>query len=121
MAPWMRKLLHGTLACGWDTQKPLGSDAGYSSVKSKGKHTPRIVAYPDEDKLLPFQGEWNPMSSTCHPLVHWSPCPGKNTGVGCHFFLQGALPNPEIQPRCPALQVDSLPTEPPGKSLRLAH
>lgn len=73
MAPWMRKLLHGTLACGWDTQKPLGSDAGYSSVKSKGKHTPRIVAYPDEDKLLPFQGEWNPMSSTCHPLVHWSP------------------------------------------------
>ena len=25
------------------------------------------------------------------------------------------LPNPEIQPASPALQVDSLPTEPPGK------
>ena len=28
----------------------------------------------------------------------------------------GDLPNPGIEPRSPALQVDSLPTEPPGKS-----
>ena len=28
----------------------------------------------------------------------------------------GDLSNPEIKPRCPALQVDSLPSEPPGKS-----
>ena len=27
----------------------------------------------------------------------------------------GDLPNPEIEPRSPALQVDSLPSEPPGK------
>ena len=27
----------------------------------------------------------------------------------------GALPNPEIKPRSPALQADSLPAEPPGK------
>ena len=27
----------------------------------------------------------------------------------------GNLPNPGIKPRSPALQVDSLPTEPPGK------
>ena len=27
----------------------------------------------------------------------------------------GDLPNPEIEPRSPALQADSLPTEPPGK------
>ena len=27
----------------------------------------------------------------------------------------GDLPNPQIDPRCPALQVDSLPSEPPGK------
>ena len=27
----------------------------------------------------------------------------------------GDLPNPEIKPRSPALQVDSLPSEPPGK------
>ena len=27
----------------------------------------------------------------------------------------GDLPNPGIEPRSPALQADSLPTEPPGK------
>ena len=26
------------------------------------------------------------------------------------------LPNPEIKPRCPTLQLDSLPSEPPGKT-----
>ena len=31
--------------------------------------------------------------------------PGKNTGVGCHSLLQG------IEPGCPALYADSLPTE----------
>ena len=37
--------------------------------------------------------------------------PGTDTGVGCHALLQG-LPNPGIQPRSPALQADSLPSEP---------
>ena len=37
--------------------------------------------------------------------------PGQNTGV-----RKGDLPNPEIEPRSPALLADSLPAEPPGKS-----
>ena len=41
--------------------------------------------------------------------------PGKNTGVGCHFLLQGNLPDPGIKPRSPALQADALISEPPGK------
>ena len=42
--------------------------------------------------------------------------PGKNTGERCHARpLQGDLTNPGTEPRSPALQVDSLPTEPPGK------
>ena len=41
--------------------------------------------------------------------------PGQNTGVGSLSLLQGDLPNPEIKPRSPALQADSLPAEPPGK------
>ena len=41
--------------------------------------------------------------------------PGKNTGVGCHALLPEDLPNLEIKPRFPALQVDSLPSEPPRK------
>ena len=38
--------------------------------------------------------------------------PGKNTGVGCHAFLQGMLLTPEIEsasPPCPALQADFSP------------
>ena len=31
------------------------------------------------------------------------------------FSSPGDLPNPGIEPRCPALQVDSLPSEPPEK------
>ena len=41
--------------------------------------------------------------------------PGKNTGMGCHALLQGIFPTPGIEPSSPALQVDSLPSEPPGK------
>ena len=37
--------------------------------------------------------------------------PGKNTGVYCHTLLQGIFPT-QVSP---ALQVNSLPTEPPGK------
>ena len=46
--------------------------------------------------------------------------PGKNTGVGCHFLLQGNLPDPGIQSRppvSPALQTDSLPPSHLGRPL----
>ena len=42
--------------------------------------------------------------------------PGQNTGVSCHFLLQGIFPT-QIEPKSPALQADSLPSEPPGKPL----
>jgi len=37
--------------------------------------------------------------------------------VGCHFLLQGNLPDPGIEPRSPALQADALPSEPPGREM----
>ena len=40
--------------------------------------------------------------------------PGKNTGVGSHFLLQGIFPTPGIKPGSPVLQADSFTTEPPG-------
>ena len=46
-------------------------------------------------------------------LCPWN-SPGKSTGVGCHFHLQGDVPNPETEPGSPALQADSPPSEPPG-------
>ena len=53
----------------------------------------------------------------CHRLVA-KLCPGKNTRVGCHFPLQGNLPNPGTEPRppvSPALAGGFFHTEPPGK------
>ena len=59
-----------------------------------------------------------PGTVACQPLLsmgfsrqeYWS---------GLPFPSPGVLPNPEIEPRSPALQTDSLPSEPPGKHLYL--
>ena len=47
-------------------------------------------------------------------LCPWN-SPGKNPKVGSLSLLQGNLPHPEIEPGSPALQADSLLSEPPGK------
>ena len=56
----------------------------------------------------------------CDPVEHSPPVSsvhgassGKNTGVGCHFFLQGVFPIQGLNPGLP----DSLLSEPPGKPL----
>ena len=36
-------------------------------------------------------------------------CPGKNTGVGCHFLFQGIFPTQGSNPHLLHWQVDSLP------------
>ena len=41
--------------------------------------------------------------------------PGNNTGMSHHFLLQGDLPDSGIEPGFPALQAESLLSEPPGK------
>ena len=56
---------------------------------------------------------WDPMDSSARLLCPWN-SPGKNTGVGCPFLLQGDLPNPGVEPGSPALQTDFLPSELPG-------
>ena len=43
--------------------------------------------------------------------------PGKNTGVGCHALLQGIFPTQGSNPALHTLQVDSLPSELPGKPM----
>ena len=47
-----------------------------------------------------------------HGLYSLWNSPGQNTGVGT---FSRDLPKPGIEPRSPAWQVDSLPTEPQGK------
>jgi len=53
-------------------------------------------------------------SSPAGSSVHGD-SPGKNTGVGCHALLQGIFPTQGLNPGLSTLQVDSLPSEPPGK------
>ena len=51
-------------------------------------------------------------------LLHPWDFPGKHTGVGCHFLLQGIFQNQGSNPRLSCLlpqQVYSLPLAPPGK------
>ena len=43
----------------------------------------------------------------CSPLYPWD-FPGRNTGVGCHFLLQGIFPSQESNPRLLHWQADSL-------------
>ena len=54
--------------------------------------------------------DYSPSGSSVH-----GDSPGKKTGEGCHALLQGIFPTQEWNPGPPALQADSLPTEPPGK------
>ena len=53
--------------------------------------------------------------SESHSIVSDSLQPGQNAGVGSLIPSPGDLPNPGIEPRSPALQVNSLPAELPGK------
>ena len=46
----------------------------------------------------------------CNPMENFL---GQNTGVGSLSLLQE--PSPGVEPRSPALQVDSLPADPQGK------
>ena len=51
----------------------------------------------------------NPMGCSPPGSSVYGDSSDKNTGVGCHSHLQGT------EPGFPALQADSLPSEPPGK------
>ena len=57
------------------------------------------------------------LSTVAHQAICSWNSPGMNTEVGSLFLLRGDLPGPGIEPRSPALQAVSLPSEPLGTSL----
>ena len=60
----------------------------------------------------------NIMSYAKYTSIKIRDSPGKNTGVGCQFLLQGIFPNQGLNPCLLHLlhwQAGSLPTTPPGK------
>ena len=71
-----------------------------------------------ELSLLVMPDPLNPVD--CSPpgsSVHGNSL-GKNTGVCCHALLQGIFPTQGLNPALNTLQVDCLPSEPPGKPNR---
>ena len=66
--------------------------------------------------IFPTQG-LNPGLPHCRWILYQPSHKGspENKGVGSLFLLQRDLPDPGIKPESPALQADSLPTEPTGK------
>ena len=55
-----------------------------------------------------------PWTVAHQPPLPWD-SPGKNTGVGCLFLLQGIFLTQGLNPNLLDWQVDSLPPETPGK------
>ena len=74
--------------------------------------------------------EWGKVIQSCPTLCDTMDCspPGSSVlGIFQARMLEwfaipspGDLPDPGMEPRSPALQADSLPSEPPGKPLRTA-
>ena len=61
---------------------------------------------------------WDPMDCNLPDSSVHGIFPGKNTGVGCHLFLQGNLPDSGVAPAfpaSPALAARFSTTEPPRK------
>ena len=73
-----------------------------------------------DGKLEREERKWKSLSRVWLFSMQWI-SPDQNTGVGSNSLLQGNLPNPEIEPRLPALRGDSLPTELSGKPLERAE
>ena len=77
---------------------------------------PRNLLYNEECLLCSVLCQWV-MSNSLQPhelyVVHQAPLvwdfPGKDTGIGWHFLLQGIFPTQELNPGLLPWQVDSLP------------
>ena len=76
---------------------------------------PQLETSPHEGKKMQVKVT-QPCATLCNPM-DCSP-PGQNTGVVA-MPSSRVLSDPGIEPRSPALQVDSLPSEPPGKGPKL--
>lgn len=51
--------------------------------------------------------------------VKWCNCCGKQFGDSSKSYGEGDLPDPGAEPTSSALQLDSLPSEPPSKSWKV--
>ena len=70
----------------------------------------------DGGSVTQLSDSWDPMDCSLHvSSVHGFPSQGYWSGLP--FPSPGNLPRPGMEPRSPALEADSLLTEPPGKPI----
>ena len=116
----------------WEIEKWL-KGSRWDGTEGSRKANPEKVSYSAEASL-----KWVPTTYACEHAQPLQLCPtlcdhmgcsppgssvhgdspGKNTGVGCHDFLQGIFPTQGLNPYLSCLlhwQVGSLPLAPPGK------
>ena len=74
----------------------------------------RHVVYLTYVFILSLRLSTTPWTVTCQAPLFMG-FPRQEYWSGLPFFSPGDLPDPGIKPGTPALQVDSLPSEPPGK------
>ena len=84
--------------------------------KSKPRN-PALILTQKESKQKAIVSQSCP--TLCDPLVCPWNSPGKKTGVDCHSLFQGNFPKPGIKLGFPALQADSLPSEPPALEIQI--
>ena len=116
---WWSHILGETLPTNNPSHRPLSPR--HERVHQRMGVGPQIYHAKEGFDNFQTAGKWKSWAQPCldslqaHGLYsHWN-SPGQNTGVGSLSLLQGIFPNPGIKPRCPTLQVDSLPAEPWGK------
>ena len=102
----------------WDFRDSLSKDVTLEVRGDKREGTGHAKTW--RNSLIGSKSESNSVVSDflgLHGLYSLWNSPGQNTGVGSLSLLQGHLPNPGIEPRSPALQVNSLPAEPQGRPM----
>ena len=95
---------------GWGDKIPHGSWPKNQNIKKRSNIVTSSTCVCSVAQLCPTLCGSNFLQlSGLFPTRLLCPCnfPGKNTGEGCHFLLQGTLPDPEMEPEylaSPALE-----------------
>ena len=99
-----------------------GLEEAQAGIKNARRNTNNL-RYADDATLMADSEVAQSCLTLCNPMDYGLPGPvslefsSQECWSGLSFPTPGDLPNPGVEPGSPALQADSLPSEPPGKPL----
>ena len=104
----------------------MGSSSDLSMIKYGGEFciSSYIIIYPEGSESESEVAQLcptlcNPMDCIAYQALQSMEFSSQEYWSGLPFPSPGDLPNPGIEPRSPALQADTLPSEPPEKEPKL--